>query len=92
MIMNNQISLKTTGRLSGMRGIDFYDFESRNSGSICGQVHIGKMRVGDLTITIHFASHEEILEFCETHNIEYDDSELFMDDTHLVGQTFDPND
>ncbi|CAN8141141.1 hypothetical protein THIOSC15_2780004 [uncultured Thiomicrorhabdus sp.] len=82
MIMNNQISVDTRGfelklfdnevlSKETNRGIFFSRFQSRLTSTMPTKIHTGEMKIGDLTISIHFADQQEISEFCNKHNIEY---------------------
>jgi len=80
MLMNNQIDFKTTGITDQFgktnTGIHFKNFETKINSRTEKPFSIGEMHIGDIEITIFFSSEEEIVEFCETHNIDYFDERM----------------
>lgn len=83
--MNNSISFSTEGKediyksLTGRehdktkKGIKFRNFETRLNSQTGKSMSTGDIKVGDTTITIHFADRDEVTEFCTKHNIKHKD-------------------
>jgi len=85
MLMNNSISFSTEGKEDiytsaigtvhdmTKKGIKFKNFETRHNTRTGKNISNGDIKVGDTTITIHFADRNEITAFCTKHNIEHKD-------------------